>query len=603
MNLINRQKQFTNIHTPSHLMCATPKTAQYLGSVQNEDIFRDTCSLGTLQVLINMGLKEKAPLAKNLASLATAIGIIDQYQQLFEAIISQLKTAGYLAEESGKIVVATKAKQGLSTFDWDKAVVSIHQKTDEYIAHLALAQRCLAAFQNILTGQQRATDVIFPEGKLDHVSPIYKGNYRANYFNDLLGDIISHSVATGIQQLQPGDKIRLLEVGAGTGGTSEVLFHKLAPYQDHIEYTYTDVSKSFLINAEQKFMGIAPYLATALFDIEQPARKQGIPMGKFDIVIGANVVHATKDIANTLHHIKFALKKNGLLVLNELAETELFTTLTFGLLEGWWLYQDKDIRLEGSPGLSPENWQLVLQETGFNDPTSYPAQPGLPQQIITAQSNGLVLENTPTPTEPAMPDTVATQSEVAHQISNKTQQNDNNAELTEKVIAIAADTIKLPKAGFSAKKQFSDYGFDSILGLSLIKNLNKTLNIDLAPTDIFNYPNVTQMVAHIGKAYPASLHTDNGAESVNETPNHQEIAQEVPTSTIPQPTSGIAPTHYPTKASREDIAIIGMSGQYGRANNLDEFWEALRSGTSLIEEVPDNRWDKNSTLQCKTWHS
>ena len=41
--------------------------------------------------------------------------------------------------------------------------------------------------------------------------------------------------------------------------------------------------------------------------------------GGYDVVIAANVLHATRRIRETVRHAKAALRKNGLLVLNELS--------------------------------------------------------------------------------------------------------------------------------------------------------------------------------------------------------------------------------------------------------------------------------------------
>ena len=81
------------------------------------------------------------------------------------------------------------------------------------------------------------------------------------------------------------------------------------------------------------------------------------------------------------------LKVNGLLVLNELSAQSFYTHLTFGLLDGWWLYEDPALRLDGSPGLAPESWSRILRQEGFNA-VWLPAQAAqkLGQQIIIAQN-------------------------------------------------------------------------------------------------------------------------------------------------------------------------------------------------------------------------
>lgn len=47
----------------------------------------------------------------------------------------------------------------------------------------------------------------------------------------------------------------------------------------------------------------------------------------------------------------------------------------------------------------------------------------------------------------------------------------------------------------------------------------------------------------------------------------------------------------PVAALNEPIAIVGMACRFPGANNPEEFWELLRSGTDAVSEVPMSRWD------------
>nr|WP_260115476.1 beta-ketoacyl synthase N-terminal-like domain-containing protein [Paenibacillus sp. YPD9-1] len=42
-----------------------------------------------------------------------------------------------------------------------------------------------------------------------------------------------------------------------------------------------------------------------------------------------------------------------------------------------------------------------------------------------------------------------------------------------------------------------------------------------------------------------------------------------------------------------DVAIIGVSGRYPGARNLQEFWNNLRNGRDCITEIPKERWDSS----------
>src|SRR6185437_3426218 len=145
----------------------------------------------------------------------------------------------------------------------------------------------------------------------------------------------------------------------------------------------------------------APYLSYALFDVEAAPDAQNIPCDHFDVVVATNVLHATRNIRRTLGNITSCLKPGGILLLNEMAAKRLFSHLTFGLLKGWWLSEDLDLRIEGSPIVAQETWMWVLQECGFARvicPTQDVIQLG--QQCLIAEKcdeRGRKADTRPTP--------------------------------------------------------------------------------------------------------------------------------------------------------------------------------------------------------------
>ncbi len=79
---------------------------------------------------------------------------------------------------------------------------------------------------------------------------------------------------------------------------------------------------------------------------------QKYTVGTFDILFATNVLHATRDMEVTIQNCKALLRKGGLLIANELTTKTEFLTLTFGLTDGWWLHDDSNRRIPGSPLLS-----------------------------------------------------------------------------------------------------------------------------------------------------------------------------------------------------------------------------------------------------------
>ncbi|MCP4700970.1 MAG: methyltransferase, partial [Gammaproteobacteria bacterium] len=292
--------------------------------------------------------------------------------------------------ESYSVVDATKVDMEALWNEWDEQKETWLENPDMN-AVVTLVDATMRALPKILTGKTPATDIMFPDSSMELVEGIYKSNRVADYFNESLAEIVSECIRERIRQ-DASAGVRILEIGAGTGGASVAVFKKLEKYHEHIEeYCYTDVSKAFLMHAEKEYAGKRPWLTCKILDVEKPISRQGADVGGYDIVIAANVLHATANIRRTLRNAKAALKNNGLIFLNEISGNSLFAHLTFGLLEGWWLYEDPGLRIRGCPGLAPETWQRVLESEGFRS-VFFPAKEAHDsgQQIIVAESDGVV---------------------------------------------------------------------------------------------------------------------------------------------------------------------------------------------------------------------
>ncbi|MFH9266918.1 SDR family NAD(P)-dependent oxidoreductase [Streptomyces sp. NPDC017546] len=278
--------------------------------------------------------------------------------------------------------------------EWDESRARWSTDPDK-AAELALLDATLRALPGILTGVTRPTDILFPRGSVELVEGTYRDNRVADLYNRAMADAAVAVVGERLR-LDPAARLRVLEIGAGTGGTSVGMFAALRPFQEHIEtYTYTDLSKAFLNRARTAYGPGVPYLSYARFDAERPlAGQQGVESGGYDLVVAANVLHATRDTRNTIRNAKAALRDGGWLLLNELAAFDISSHLTFGLLEGWWLFEDDALRIPGSPALSPENWRKVLESEGFAAVVPVlPEARELGQQIIAAESDGLARQS------------------------------------------------------------------------------------------------------------------------------------------------------------------------------------------------------------------
>jgi amino acid adenylation domain-containing protein len=157
-------------------------------------------------------------------------------------------------------------------------------------------------------------------------------------------------------------RMKILEIGAGTGGTTRSVLDSIG--NTYASYTYTDISSGFFEKAADKFADHRSKINFRVLDIEKDIAEQGFEEHSYDTIIAANVLHATRTLEVTMQHVRRLLKPGGFLILMEVTGELLVLPFVMGGLPGWWLGAD-DGRIR-SPGISPVKWDSLLRSTGFS---------------------------------------------------------------------------------------------------------------------------------------------------------------------------------------------------------------------------------------------
>ncbi|MEM1366472.1 MAG: SDR family NAD(P)-dependent oxidoreductase [Cyanobacteria bacterium P01_H01_bin.15] len=341
-------------------------------------------SLNTLAIaymndsLESLGWKTEFESAVTTVELVEQFGILPQHQQLFERCLTCLENAGFIAQRDGRWTKLESSHQQLAA-----SLANSLRANPLLSAEMSLISRCGENLAAVLTGKADPINVLFPEGDLTELTQLYQTSVGARPLNQLVQAAV---IAT--LQKSPSDRpLKILEIGAGTGGTTAELLPLLAELKSEsglIEYVFTDISPRFTAAAQARFQDF-PFVEYTLLDIERAPQSQGFA-ATYDVVVAANVLHATADLQQTLTHVRELLAPGGELILLEGSQPVPWIDLIFGLTPGWWRFDDYKLRPD-HPLISELLWRSVLQDTGFEKVQSLTEEQALlTQAVIVAQN-------------------------------------------------------------------------------------------------------------------------------------------------------------------------------------------------------------------------
>ncbi|CAG7970570.1 unnamed protein product [Penicillium salamii] len=135
-----------------------------------------------------------------------------------------------------------------------------------------------------------------------------------------------------------GGTLKILELGAGTGGTTKWIVPLLADLGIPVEYIFSDLSPSFVAAGRKRFAKEYPFMSFRTLDFEKEPEKD--LLGSQHMVLASNAVHATHSLRRSLGNIRNTLRADGFVVLLEMTRTIYWVDMIFGLLGGWWLFDD-----------------------------------------------------------------------------------------------------------------------------------------------------------------------------------------------------------------------------------------------------------------------
>ncbi|TMC17158.1 MAG: hypothetical protein E6J34_19030, partial [Chloroflexi bacterium] len=152
------------------------------------------------------------------------------------------------------------------------------------------------------------------------------------------------------------------------------------------------------------------------------------------------------------------------------------------------------------------------------------------------------------------------------------------------------DLLKVPLEHIDTEKELSEYGFDSITFIAFANRLNQIYQLDLTPAHFYEYTTLARLAQHLHEHYHTILAPHFAPTIATQKCVDEGLAPARPLrASQPTPMVGVsrAPGAIP-------IAIIGMSGAFPLAADVQSLWHNLLEGKDCISEIPPTRWDWRS---------
>ncbi|WP_078965735.1 type I polyketide synthase [Streptomyces aureocirculatus] len=278
------------------------------------------------------------------------------------------------------------------------------RKYPQFLATQALFAQHSAHLADILRGVRDPMELLADETSAKMLEQFYDTAPFCRLANRLAQTMLQEIV----RNWPAGRPLRILEVGAGTGGLTAALLPLLPA--DLTRYCFTDASPFFFSRARKRFAAY-DFLDYRTLDLDVPPSEQGFTPYSFDLVVAGNALHTANDLARAVRHVAGLLAPGGGLLATEVHDPEVLAPI-FGTLDSF--YSNTDTALRPRSILLPRaQWPGLLKEAGFQHVVNgtdnshhdgsvllatlpvTPSHDALAQPGLAAQTSFLVTAETP----------------------------------------------------------------------------------------------------------------------------------------------------------------------------------------------------------------
>jgi polyketide synthase PksN len=603
------------------------------------------CKIAVLAKCRELGFFQHDRERYTLSGLQDRLSVSPEFYGLLEALLDILKRGGFIEQNNGFFISTAKC-------DSNETVQKIKEFADHSLrssmtgmpAHLAFLSACVEHLDQVLQGAVQGSQIIFPNGSGKLLEDVFKEN-RVLEVNQLLGRAAGLLCKAKLDQLQQsGDaSISILEIGSGMGASTRVVLEALSPYAEKCLYFQAHPDKTAAIHYKWLYGKDYPFARFMNPGTDQSAYIEERGM---DIVIAANTLHAERNLDAAVGNLKKLLKPDGVALLVEFTSRSDFETLTFGLTEAWWGFEDT--RLDFSPRQDFSGWKKLLEKHGFKNINLVGHQgqdaPQWGAGLIMAENSGRQAIEIRNDTESAPVDArsaaeapartfepgvsdqgdCAAASQPGHGSIGTPQSLDKPALSAEDCYrlfqhdlrGLIGDILHIPMEEMEMDRDLTELGMDSVMTGELVSKLGHRYQVKLSPTLLFTANTGELLASALNEKFHDRLlaYYDGrpAPAAIGDVPETSDTEVETTVQPFEDPwtsASSDAIVHVENDQNKDGgsrvrvdagpvrqpeyapIAVIGMAGLFPQSKSPDELWRHLVDGREAICDFPLDRWN------------
>ncbi len=208
-----------------------------------------------------------------ISSLETKFDHLKKFHSWLDVQVTRAEKGEYCLIEEAQIFACLNPEGRLELIDTVSKELEQSVGADVGKVLLRVLEHCEAIFE----GSVAPIEILLQENGLKNIYKLFQDIWDFREFFELL----SHA----------NPNLRVLEIGAGTGGTTADVLENLTSQSGermYSEYRYTDISAGFFVDARKRFKDY-PNIHYAILDISKDPIEQGFKAESYDLILASNV--------------------------------------------------------------------------------------------------------------------------------------------------------------------------------------------------------------------------------------------------------------------------------------------------------------------------